>query len=140
MRLRLLPMKRPCSESWDAMPGDAKTRWCDKCEKHVFDLSERTETEARALYRERGTAELCVRYAKDRTGGILFKAAAVAAVLSTAACTATVADPVPVTPAEVDKDMGDGVLDQVDQCPDEPNAAESEATGCPETKAPPPKQ
>jgi len=26
-----------------AMPGDEKTRFCDKCDEHVYDLSARTE-------------------------------------------------------------------------------------------------
>lgn len=129
MRLRLLPMKNPCTESWDAMPGDAKTRFCDKCNEHVYDLSERTEDEARALYRDRGVKKLCVRYAKGEGGAILFKAAAMAAVLSASACSAAVPDPPPATPVEVDRDFGDGILDEVDRCPDEPSEGDD---GCPD--------
>jgi hypothetical protein len=126
-------MKNPCTESWDAMPGDQKTRFCDKCGEDVYDLSERTEEESVALYADRGAKKLCVRYAKDSTGAILFKAAAVAAMVSVAGCSAAVPEAPAATPVEVDRDFGDGVLDTVDRCPDTPTEpGKTYDDGCPD--------
>jgi hypothetical protein len=120
------------------MRGDDKTRFCDTCGKHVHDLSAGTEAEARALFRE--TERPCVRYTRDASGGVRFKAAALAAAASLAACSAPVAEaPTPSTPApttsasaeSVEYDMGDAVLDEVDRCPDEPIEGDSD-DGCPE--------
>jgi hypothetical protein len=129
--MRMLPIARPCTESFAAMPGDAKTRFCDKCEKHVYDLSARTEEEARALFRERRGERTCVRFAKDASGHVLFAAALAATVAMTTSCSA--AAPAPVTPVEVDHDMGDGIPDIADRCPDPPDPNDQD--GCPEVDA-----
>ena len=109
------------------MPGDEKTRFCDKCQKHVYDLSARTEEEARALFRDKRGERTCVRFAKDATGNVLFAAALAATVAMTASCSSAVPTP-PVTPVEVERDMGDGIPDQLDRCPDEPGDG---GDGCP---------
>lgn len=60
-----LHVREPCHESWDAMPGDDRTRYCDRCRKEVHDLSARTADEAEDLLtaaRRNGT-RLCVRFA-----------------------------------------------------------------------------
>ena len=62
--MRMLPIAKPCRESFADMPGDEKTRFCDKCQKHVYDLSARTEEEARALFLEKRGERTCVRVAK----------------------------------------------------------------------------
>ena len=127
-------MVSPCTESFADMPGDAKTRFCKKCGEDVYDLSERTEAEAEALYRDAGVKKLCVRYAKDGRGAILFKAATLAAIVSATACSSAMPAPPPATPVEEDRDMGDGVLDTQDRCPDEPTA---NGEGCPDPAPPP---
>jgi len=126
--MRMLPIAKPCTESFAAMPGDEKTRFCDKCDEHVYDLSARTEEEARALFRERRGERTCVRFAKDSSGKVLFRAAALAAAVSVTSCSSAVPSTPPVTPAEVDHDMGDGIPDSVDVCPDEPGPQDD---GCP---------
>ena len=123
--MRMLPIARPCTESFAAMPGDEKTRFCDKCQKHVYDLSARTEDEARALFREKRGERTCVRFAKDASGNVLF-AAAIAAAVMTTSCSSAMPEP-PVTPVEVERDMGDSVPDTVDVCPDDP---EPRTDGC----------
>lgn len=128
MALRMLPIARPCTESFAAMPGDDKTRFCDKCQKHVYDLSARSEEEARALFREKRGERTCVRFKKDASGNVLFRAALVAAVSMTS-CSSAVPTQPPVTPAEVETDMGDSVPDAVDQCPDDPQPNADD--GCP---------
>ena len=126
MALRMLPIARPCTASFAAMSGDEKTRFCDTCQKHVFDLSARTEEEARALFREKRGERTCVRFAKDARGNVLFRAALVAAVSMTS-CSSAVPEK-PQTPVEVERDMGDTVPDIADRCPDEPGDG---GDGCP---------
>jgi hypothetical protein len=127
MVMRMLPIARPCTESFAAMPGDDKTRFCDKCQKHVHDLSARTEEEARALFREARGERTCVRFAKDASGNVLFRAAALAAAVSVTSCSAAAPASPPITPVEVDHDMGDGIPDSVDICPEHPTP---EDDGC----------
>jgi hypothetical protein len=125
----MLPIARPCTESFASMPGDEKTRFCDKCQKHVYDLSARTEEEGRALFRDKRGERTCVRFAKDATGNVLFRAALVAAAVTmTTSCSSAVPTTPPVTPAEVDHDMGDGIPDSVDVCPEHPGPDDD---GCP---------
>jgi len=117
--MRMLPIAKPCAEPFAAMSGDAKTRFCDKCQKHVYDLSARTEEEARALFREKRGERTCVRFAKDTSGNVLFRAAALAAAVSMTSCSSAMPEP-PVTAAEVDIDQGDSIPDSVDICPEYP--------------------
>ena len=123
--------------SFEAMPGDDRTRFCPACDKNVHDLSARTEPEARAFLAAARGSRLCVRYAKDASGSIRFRVLAVAAAVSLSGCAAPLAH-VPAAPvgapspasAEGDYDMGDGIMDVEDVCPDEPGPDDA---GCPET-------
>jgi hypothetical protein len=137
MALRLLPIALPCAESFDAMRGDDQTRFCDSCGKDVHDLSARTEEEARALLTAARGTRICVRYARDASGAARFRAVAVAAAVSLAACTPhSTQQPVAVSaqsPAPgIDHDMGDMIPDAIDRCPDHPEANDD---GCPEPAA-----
>jgi len=125
--MRMLPIAKPCTEPFAAMSGDAKTRFCDKCQKHVYDLSARTEEEARALFREKRGERTCVRFAKDATGNVLFRAAALAAAVSVTSCSSAAPSPLPVTPASVETEMGDSIPDVPDRCPDDGDGGD----GCP---------
>ena len=93
MRRVELPILNPCHEDYAAMDGPLERRFCDKCDKHVHNLSEMTEREAKALLDGRDGARLCVRYRCGADGRIKFrptarKAAFVALVsLAMAACT-----------------------------------------------------
>jgi hypothetical protein len=127
----MLPIARPCRASFADMPGDEKTRFCKTCGKHVYDLSARTEGEARALFRDRRGERTCVRFAKDASGNVLFRAALVAAAVSMTSCSSATPAAPPVTPAEVDHDMGDGIPDSVDVCPADPKPGDDD--GCPAT-------
>lgn len=135
MALRILPIAQPCSETFSDMPGDDKTRFCDKCQKHVYDLSARTEDEARALYCEAHGARLCVRFARESNGAVRFRAAATLAVAISLASCASAAPPQVATPVQtVDHEMGDGIPDAVDRCPDVPSAGD-DPDGCPPVDA-----
>ncbi len=75
MRMSELPIAEPCHEAWDAMdrsPG--ARRFCDRCTKHVHDLSALTEPEARAVLASAGTERICVRYRVDGSGVLKFRA------------------------------------------------------------------
>src|SRR5262245_50480531 len=83
--LKLLPIARPCRESFAAMGGDDRTRFCESCGKDVHDLSTHTEEEARDLFaRARGTP-ICVRYAKNSRGSVRLRAVSLVAAVSLAA-------------------------------------------------------
>ena len=131
MALRMLPIARPCGESFAEMPGDERTRFCAKCNQEVHDLSAGTEEEAGAIFRRAGGKRACVRFARDASGAVRFGLAAAAA-LSLAACSAAVPD-APVTPAAADYDMGDAIPDTPDRCPDDPSANPDD--GCPAVDA-----
>jgi hypothetical protein len=98
MALRLLPIARPCDASFAAMEGDAQRRHCAECDKHVHDLSARTEDEARALLRAARGTTLCVRFARDALGNVRFRSAALAAAVSLAACASPTSGPPPAAP------------------------------------------
>jgi hypothetical protein len=73
----------PCTESWEAMTGDDKKRFCGICNKHVHDLGTMKREEAAALVRGGG---VCVRVRKSASLPMAL-AAGVAIALS-AACSA----------------------------------------------------
>jgi len=39
----------PCDEPWESMRGDGAVRFCDRCRLDVYDFSQLTTNEARAL-------------------------------------------------------------------------------------------
>lgn len=74
MPTRELPIKNPCSESWERMRGDAVRRYCDKCERDVINLSALTRREAQPILERRAAGErVCVRYTADAAGRIDFR-------------------------------------------------------------------
>jgi hypothetical protein len=60
----------PCHASWDAMTGDDRARFCDRCEKKVYNLSGMTHAEARALVTQ-NEGKLCVRFYRRADGTML---------------------------------------------------------------------
>ncbi len=60
----------PCSANWSEMQGDAKVRYCGKCEKNVYDLSAMTREEAETTLLAR-EGELCVRFYRRTDGTLL---------------------------------------------------------------------
>lgn len=59
-----IEIKSPCSESWEAMSGNAQMRFCSHCEKSVNNLSEMTRKQAMRLVRD-SNGRICVRYGKN---------------------------------------------------------------------------
>lgn len=60
----------PCSARWGHMVGDDCARFCDQCQKHVYNLSSLTADEAVALIRER-EGGLCARFYRRADGTVL---------------------------------------------------------------------
>jgi hypothetical protein len=119
------------------MPGDDRARFCGECNQHVYDLTAHTEAEGRALFAERKGRRTCVRFAKDETGAVRFKAVALAAAVSVAACSTHATDRDVKSPTCAvdtgDRDMGDGIPDTRDECPDTPaGAIDADGNGCPD--------
>lgn len=73
---RTLPMlarariASPCSADWSAMEGDDRVRFCQQCQKHVYDLSALSTADAERLLRET-EGELCARLARRADGTVL---------------------------------------------------------------------
>ncbi len=60
----------PCSESWDAMVGDERTRHCSRCDRDVFNLGALRADEIEALLAEHGVKR-CVRFFRRTDGTML---------------------------------------------------------------------
>lgn len=69
-------VESPCTQSWDAMTGDDRTRFCDECALHVHDLSAmpRAEAEAFVLGEKRAGRSLCVRFVRLEDGTVATQA------------------------------------------------------------------
>jgi hypothetical protein len=73
MNRNTLKIAEPCSERWAEMDGDDKRRFCDRCTKHVHNLSAMTRQEARALLKaSKGGETPCVTYAFGPDDRIVF--------------------------------------------------------------------
>ena len=51
-KLQLL-LTNPCSENWDGMLPTAKGRYCDNCEKHVVDLTDKSDAELIQFFKKK---------------------------------------------------------------------------------------
>jgi hypothetical protein len=60
----------PCSAPWEEMVGDDYVRFCEKCEKNVYNLSILSRAEAEALLEER-EGKTCVRFYRRSDGTML---------------------------------------------------------------------
>lgn len=69
-RLNRIAISSPCPESWQAMSGDERTRFCSRCQKHVYNLAALEAREIDALI-EATQGRLCARITRDRSGRIV---------------------------------------------------------------------
>lgn len=60
----------PCRADWDGMVGDERVRFCQQCERHVYNLSGMTRKEAENLVTN-AEGRLCVRFYRRRDGTVL---------------------------------------------------------------------
>ena len=59
-----------CQTDWEAMNGDQRQRYCDQCEKSVYNFSQLTRSQAEALI-ARTNGKLCARIERRPDGSIL---------------------------------------------------------------------
>ena len=60
----------PCPVDWESMSGDARVRFCPRCDQHVFNLSGMRRAELEDLIREK-QGQLCVRYYQRTDGAVM---------------------------------------------------------------------
>ncbi|HXG64347.1 MAG TPA: carboxypeptidase-like regulatory domain-containing protein [Blastocatellia bacterium] len=63
----------PCPADWEQMMGNERKRYCVECDKFVYNLSQMTERQAKALLAA-SRGNLCARFTRDPDGSILFLA------------------------------------------------------------------
>src|SRR5437868_6376059 len=68
--LNNLKVASPCSQDWNAMIGNDRTRYCGECKLNVFNLSGMTKTEAENLIMN-AEGRLCVRFFKRADGSVI---------------------------------------------------------------------
>jgi hypothetical protein len=68
--LQEIRIASPCEASWEQMQGDERSRFCDHCQLHVYNLSAMSAPEAAALVQEK-EGRLCVRYYARPDGTML---------------------------------------------------------------------
>lgn len=65
-----LSIPTPCPADWQTMTGDRRRRFCEECNKYVYDLSAMSRDEAEALV-ARFEGRLCARFERDADGVII---------------------------------------------------------------------
>src|SRR5262245_20357560 len=68
--LQEIRIASPCEASWEEMRGDDRSRFCDQCQLHVYNLSAMSAPEAAALVQQK-EGRLCVRYYTRPDGTML---------------------------------------------------------------------
>ena len=68
--LQEIRIASPCAASWEQMQGDERSRFCDECQLHVYNLSAMSAPDAAALVQEK-EGRLCVRYYARPDGTML---------------------------------------------------------------------
>jgi hypothetical protein len=73
MRVTEVGIERSCPENWAQMQPGPTSRFCERCTKHVHDLSAMTRAQAREVLSRREQEDLCVRYLRDEQGRIALR-------------------------------------------------------------------
>lgn len=68
--LQSVKIATPCRADWSKMEGDAKSRFCQTCQKSVYNLSAMTAPEAQALLAEK-QGDLCARLYRRADGTVI---------------------------------------------------------------------
>lgn len=68
--LESLQVASPCQADWDEMTGDEQVRFCQHCEKNVYNISEMTRGEAEAFMRKQ-EGPVCIRMYKRYDGTVI---------------------------------------------------------------------
>ncbi len=72
MHINNLNIPNPCSEDIELMEGEGPERYCDKCAKNVYNLSDLTRDEAEALFEANEGSSLCINYNVFTSGKVEF--------------------------------------------------------------------
>ncbi len=73
-KLDRLQIPNPCPADWQQMTGNTTRRFCDSCQKQVYDLSAMTRLQAEALVTAKG-GQLCARFTRTADGALQHLAA-----------------------------------------------------------------
>lgn len=65
-----LRIASPCPVGWESMTGDERVRFCRQCDLHVYNISEMTGAEVRALV-EKSEGRVCARLYRRADGKVL---------------------------------------------------------------------
>ena len=68
--LNQVRIAKPCPANWEEMKGDERVRFCEHCQKHVFNLSAMNANDAVTLVRAK-EGKLCARMYLRRDGTLL---------------------------------------------------------------------
>lgn len=68
--LQSVQIATPCRADWSKMEGDDKSRFCQTCQKSVYNLSAMTTPEAQALLAEKN-GDLCARLYRREDGTVI---------------------------------------------------------------------
>lgn len=71
-RLEYARIASPCPVSWESMTGDDRTRFCQQCQLHVYNISEMTRSQAEELIAHT-EGRICARLYRRQDGTILTK-------------------------------------------------------------------
>ncbi len=66
-----LKVASPCTEKWESMVGDERTRRCERCALNVFNVSELSEAEMLELFAKANGARVCARFFQRADGTVL---------------------------------------------------------------------
>jgi len=67
--LELIEVETPCSKNWNSMRGSDEKRFCDHCNRDVYDLGAMSEADVQNLLC-RQAGKLCVRFTRLSNGKI----------------------------------------------------------------------
>lgn len=65
-------IQQPCPMSWDKMIGDDRVRFCDQCQRQVWNFFEMTDAEIAEVVRS-NPESLCAQITKTRDGTLVTK-------------------------------------------------------------------
>ncbi len=68
--LENITIAAPCHVNWDDMTGDEQTRFCNQCEKNVYNLSEMSRDEAERFMMEK-EGKVCIRMYVRHDGTVI---------------------------------------------------------------------
>jgi hypothetical protein len=64
IRYKDISIPKPCSVDYDLLPGDEVKRFCNSCEKHVYDFRGKNEAYLNEIYQT--TGKVCGIYYEDQ--------------------------------------------------------------------------